>query len=50
MALRRAERRLEGKHKPDQIRLTARAGLLDAIVNGRMDFAEPQRLAAFCAD
>jgi thiol-disulfide isomerase/thioredoxin len=26
------------------------SGRVDAIVNGRMNFAEPQRLAAFCAD
>lgn len=26
------------------------SGRVDAIVNGRLNFAEPQRLAAFCAD
>lgn len=29
--------------------LIAANGVVDAIVNGRMDFEEPQRLAAFCA-
>lgn len=30
--------------------LIGASGRVDAIVNGRLDFAEPQRLAAFCAD
>ncbi|MGD9545238.1 MAG: TlpA family protein disulfide reductase [Methylocystis sp.] len=30
--------------------LIGASGQVDAIVNGRMNFAEPQRLAAFCAN
>lgn len=30
--------------------LIGASGRVDAIVNGRLDFTEPQRLAAFCAD
>jgi thiol-disulfide isomerase/thioredoxin len=30
--------------------LVGASGQVDAIVNGRLNFAEPQRLAAFCAD
>ncbi len=30
--------------------LISASGAVDAIVNGRMDFEDPQRLAVFCAD